>query len=91
MGFVDWKGEGVLLGQPFFIFNRLIFSVSFYENCEILHRRLHAKNKLEFKRFYKQSRFTIQKNNILCINKFGGKNNSPPKKCNQFDSLFVVI
>ena len=47
-----------------------------------LHRRLHAKNKLEFKRFYKQSRFTIQKNNILCINKFGGKNNSPPKKCN---------
>ena len=25
-----------------FIFNRLIISVSFYENCEILHRRLHG-------------------------------------------------
>ena len=54
-----------------------------------LHRRLHAKNKLEFKRFYKQSRFTIQKNNILCINKFGGKNNSPPKKCNLDGLLFL--
>ena len=31
-----------------------------------LHRRLHAKNKLEFKRFYKQSRFTIKKNNT-CV------------------------
>ena len=27
--------------------------------------------------------FHNTKHNILCINKFGGKNNSPPKKCNQ--------
>ena len=49
-----------------------------------------TKIKLEFERFCKQSRFTTQKNKIMCINKFGGENNSPPKKCNQRDNLYFL-
>lgn len=50
-----------------------------------------TKIKLEFERFCKQSRFTTQKNKIMCINKFGGENNSPPKKCNRDDCPFCFI
>ena len=41
------------------------------------------KIKSKFKRFCKQSPPTIQQDDILCINKFGGKDNSQSKWCNQ--------